>query len=91
MFGSLCLLILIGIAYWDSDSGSMGWGIALPGFLLLGATLVAFIVSIILFFTSLSKEEPLDIIKNKIWYWMVVIFIIIFVLFVNVMQATGNG
>jgi hypothetical protein len=91
MIGSLLLLIIIGVAYLDKLTGSMGWTIALFGFIFGLAIVIGFITSIVLFFVSLSRKEPINIIKNKFLYWSILVFVIIFGIFVKVMQITGNG
>lgn len=89
--GSLFLLIIIGVAYIDKFTGGEGWIISLFGFIFLLATLVAFIISIVKFFMSLSNERSIELFKNRLWYWFILVFIIIFILFVKVMKVTGNG
>lgn len=91
MVGSVCFLIMILVAYLDKNLGGMGWIIAVPGFLLMLIVYGGFIASIVFFFVSLSKKEQLNIIKQKILYGSIILFIVIFVVFIRVMRATGNG
>ena len=90
-YGSLLLIIIIGVAYLDLAVGGMGWMVALFGFLFGLILLVGLIASIVLFIISLSKSEPITLLKNKGLYWFILIFVIVFGIFARVMRATGNA
>jgi hypothetical protein len=91
IIGSLLLVLIMAVAYIDLVFGGMGWIVALFGFIFGLTLVVGFIVSMILFFASLSNPEPIGLLKSRWQYWFIPIFLLILGFFVKVMQITGNS